>query len=76
MSESQVLLQHLRELEEKRKNGEIGVVEFYKGLLEILGQLKDALVHENISENDIKKQIPLLLAFIKSQITEMEHRGH
>jgi hypothetical protein len=76
MSESQVLLQHLRELEEKRKNGEIGVVEFYKGLLEILGELKDALIHENINENDIKKQIPLLLAFIKSQITEMEHRGH
>jgi hypothetical protein len=34
------------------------------------------LANENISEADVKKQIPLLLVFIKSQITDMENRGH
>jgi len=76
MLESQKLTEELKTLEEKRKNGEISAKEFYKGLLEILAHLKDALVHENIDEKQIKRQIPLLLAFIKSQITEMEARGH
>ena len=76
MQESQKLLQELKELETKRKNGEIGVREFYKGLLDLLAELKDVLAHENIDENQIKKQIPLILAFIKSQITELELRGN
>ena len=76
MQESQKLLQELKELETKRKNGEIGVREFYKGLLDLLAELKDVLAHENIDENHIKKQIPLILAFIKSQITELELRGN
>ena len=76
MQDSAKLLQELRELEAKRKNGEISAREFYQGLLEILGHLKDFLVREDISEEQIKKQIPLLLAFIKSQISEMEMRGH
>ena len=76
MLESQRLLNHLRELETKRKNGELTAREFYKGLLELLAELKDVLVHENIDEKQIRRQIPLLLAFIKSQITELEHRGH
>jgi len=76
MQDSAKLLQELRELEAKRKNGEISAREFYQGLLEILGRLKDFLVREDISEEQIKKQIPLLLAFIKSQISEMEMRGH
>jgi hypothetical protein len=76
MQDSAKLLQELRELEAKRKNGEISAREFYQGLLEILGHLKDFLVHEDINEQQIKKQIPLLLAFIKSQISEMEMRGH
>ena len=74
MGDSQILAQELKELETKRKNGEIGPKEFYKGLLEILAHLKDALVREDISEAQIKRQIPLLLAFIKSQINEMKMR--
>jgi molybdopterin/thiamine biosynthesis adenylyltransferase len=76
MQDSAKLLQELRELEAKRKNGEISAREFYQGLLEILGRLKDFLVREDINEQQVKKQIPLLLAFIKSQISEMEMRGH
>jgi hypothetical protein len=76
MKDSQKLLEHLKELEEKRKRKEISAKEFYHGLLQILAELKDALQHEEISEEQIRKQIPLLLAFIKSQISEMEQRGH
>jgi hypothetical protein len=76
MKESELLLKHLKELEEKRKRGEISVREFYHGLLNILAELKDALIREDISDEQVKKQIPLLLAFIKSQIGEMEARGH
>ena len=73
---SEKLKQELKELEEKRKNGELGVREFYKRLLDLLAELKDMLAHENIDEANIRKQIPLLLAFIKSQIHELELRGH
>jgi len=76
MQDSAVLLSHLRDLETKRKNGEITPREFYVGLLNLLAELKDVLIKENISEQEVKKQIPLLLAFIKSQIKELELRGH
>ncbi len=76
MKDSAMLLSHLKELENKRKNGEISAREFYRGLLEILAELKDVLVKEDISDQQVKKQIPLLLAFIKSQIGELEMRGH
>ena len=76
MLESQRLTDILKDLETKRKNGEISAREFYKALLELLADLKDVLVHENINEAQIKRQIPLLLAFIKSQIMELEGRGH
>ena len=76
MKDSEKLMQELKELEEKRKNGELTVREFYRRLLDLLAELKDVLAHENIDEANIKKQIPLLLAFIKSQIHELELRGH
>ncbi|NPB05612.1 MAG: hypothetical protein GXO08_04440 [Aquificae bacterium] len=68
-------MQELKELEEKRKNREISAREFYLGLLELLGHLKEKLVQENISEDQIRKQIPLLLTFIKAQIKNLENRG-
>ncbi|MEO2153879.1 MAG: hypothetical protein ABGX24_05610 [Aquificota bacterium] len=76
MKDSALLTQQVKDLETKRKNGEIDTRQFYIGLLDILANLKDALANENISEADVKKQIPLLLVFIKSQITDMENRGH
>jgi hypothetical protein len=75
MKDSALFLQQLRELEGKRKNLEISAKEFYQGLLEILGNLKDFLVREDISEQQIKRQIPLLLVFLESQIADMEKRG-
>jgi len=75
MTESQKLNDELKSLEAQRRNGEISVRDFYSGLLEILSHLKTALVDENITDKQAKKQVPLLLAFIKTQISDMESRG-
>lgn len=76
MVESERLTERLKVVEEKRKKGEISTKEFYTELLNILADLKEVLSHEEISENDVKKQIPLLLAFIKDQISKLAERGH
>ena len=70
-----MLMEKLKQLETKRKNGEISSKEFYKGLLEVLRDLEEILIKENISEADVKMQIPLLLTFIKSQLKKLEARG-
>ena len=76
MSESQEMQKLLKDLETQRKNGEITAAEFYKGLLELLMKLKDILVNENVNEAQIKRQIPLILVFLKSQIKELSNRGN
>jgi len=76
MKDSGRLIGLVKDLEQKRKAKEITAVEFYRGLLGVLADLKDVLMAEEISEANVRKQIPLLLTFIKSQIGEMEKRGH
>jgi len=76
MKESQRLIDLVKELEQKRKNREISAAEFYKGLLEVLSQLKDVLLAEEISDENVRKQIPLLLTFIKAQIGKLGERGN
>jgi hypothetical protein len=73
---SQSLKNSLEALKEKRRKGEIGVPEFYKELLSITASLVKDLQDEDISEEDIKKQIPLVLAFLEDQIDKLESRGH
>ncbi|WP_461831337.1 hypothetical protein [Aquifex sp.] len=68
--------QSLKELENKRKNGEIGSTEFYKGLLDILELIRKELQAEQIDEKLAKRQTPLLLTFIKNQIKEFRNRGN
>lgn len=63
-------------IKEKRKNGELSPSEFYRELLYIVLSMTKELIDENISEEDIKKQIPLILAFLEEQIEKMESRGH
>ena len=75
MKESSMLMEKLKQLETKRKNGEISSKEFYKGLLKLLKDLEEVLIKEDISDADVKMQIPLLLTFIKSQIKKLEARG-
>ena len=71
---AQALQETLKQLEAKRKNGELTPKEFYMKLLELLANLKDALVHEDINESEIRKQIPLILTFLKAQIKALQTR--
>ena len=73
---SKALTEELDRLKESRKQGEISPQEFYAGLLKILGKLTDELKEENISDDDIKKQIPLILVFLEEQISKYAERGH
>jgi hypothetical protein len=66
----------LKELTEKRKKGEITIAEFYRELLVLVGHLADELSTENIKEEQIKRQIPFLLTFLKAQIKNMANRGN
>jgi len=73
---SQMLDQKLKELEEKRKNGELSSKDFYIALLSLVAELVNELKAENINEAQIRQQIPLILTFLKSQIKKMADRGN
>jgi len=75
MANAQALTEKLKELELKRKNREISAKEFYTALLNLLQDLMDVLDKEEISEASIRKQIPLLLTFIKAQIKNLGDRN-
>ncbi|WP_029520435.1 hypothetical protein [Persephonella sp. IF05-L8] len=72
---SAMLKEKLSDLEQRRKTREIGTTEFYHGLLGIVALMTQELKKEDIEEKEIKKQIPLLLTFLKSQIKNMEDRN-
>ena len=74
METSQELNQSFMELKSKRKNGEISEEEYYKGLLKLAKRLLDTLEEEDISKEDIKKQIPLIVLFISEQIEKLSGR--
>jgi len=76
MARSKEMMEKLNELNAKRKNGEISAGEYYKGLMALLIELGQALQEEDISEEDVKKQIPLLKVFITEQLKKMAGRGH
>jgi hypothetical protein len=61
----------LRDLELKRRNRNISAKEFYKGLLELVKKLTDENKTDGIPEEEIRKQIPILLTFIKAQIKSL-----
>ena len=48
---------------------------YYKGLLRIAADLIQNLRDENISEEEAKKQIPLILVFLEEQIAKFAGRG-
>jgi len=75
MNTCQALGAKLKELEIKRKNGEITLKEFYQGLLNIIVELKELLVEEQITEKEAMKQVPLILVFIHTQIQDLFQRG-
>jgi len=76
MSRSEEMMKKLTELNIKRKNGEISAREYYNSLVDLLVELGQSFQEESITEEDIKKQIPLLKVFITEQIKKMSQRGH
>ena len=70
------MMKKLTELNIKRKNGEISAREYYNSLVDLLVELGQSFQEESITEEDIKKQIPLLKVFITEQIKKMSQRGH
>ncbi len=74
MESSKELYNSFQELKLKRKNGEISEREYYIALLELVKRLIDTLEKENISDSDVKKQIPLIVLFISEQIDKLAAR--
>ncbi len=68
------MIEELRSLKQKRRNNEITLKEYYHSLLNMLHKLTDTLLKEDISENDIKKQIPLMLTFMEDQLEKLGER--
>jgi hypothetical protein len=75
MGQAQLLKKRVQQLEQARKEGKITLKYFYKELLELLAELKDFLEEENLPDSEIKRQIPVLLFFIKEQLETVEHYG-
>ena len=69
------MTENLNELTNKRKSKEISARDYYKGLMALLIELGQSLQQEEISEEDIKKQIPLLKVFLIEQLKKMKSRG-
>jgi len=68
-------LNDLNALKARRKNGELDVVAYYKGLLGILAATVQHLQDEEIAEEEAKKQVPLILVFLEEQIGKLADRG-
>ena len=76
MTDSEDRRVELNKLKEQRKNGEIDTISYYKGLLQIAASLLQNLSDEDISEEEAKKQIPLILVFVEDQIEKFAARGN
>ncbi len=75
MKNANQLCDDFKKLRDKRKNFEINEITYYKELLNLLRELIDTLKEENISDSNIKKQIPLIVLFISEQIDKLTKRG-
>ena len=67
--------QDLQMIKAQRKEGTLDAVAYYKELLRILADLIQNLRDETISEDEAKKQIPLVLVFLEEQIDKLAGRG-
>lgn len=73
---SESMKKKLDELKERRKEGKIGAKEFYLELVSLVSEMSKILKEEEIKEEEVKNQIPLLLAFLESQTKLLGERGH
>ena len=74
METSQELQQSFNEIKKQRKNGDLTEREYYKELLKLTKRLLNSLENEDISDKDIKQQIPLMVLFIGDQIDKYKNR--
>ncbi len=72
---SQALTQQLKALKDKRKSGELDQRSFYQEILSLTIKMLQELKEENISDENVKKQIPLMLVFLEEQLSKMRDRG-
>ncbi len=68
------IMGRIDDLVARRKRGELDARGFYLALLDILSQLSEVLKSEEISDEDIVSQIPLLLTFLYDQADKLEKR--
>ncbi|HIP87051.1 MAG TPA: hypothetical protein EYH27_01255 [Anaerolineales bacterium] len=68
-------LTELDRLKELRKKGELDTLAYYKGLLKLAADLVQNLRDEDISEEEAKRQLPLVLVFLEEQIDKFKGRG-
>ena len=68
------IMGRIDELVAKRKKGELDTRGFYMALLDILGELVEVLKREEIADEDVLSQIPLLMTFLYDQADKLEKR--
>ncbi len=68
-------LTELERLKELRKQGQLDTLTYYKSLLKLAADLVQNLRDEDISEEEAKRQIPLVLVFLEEQIAKFKGRG-
>ncbi len=73
------LEKRLRELKAQRREGVLDAKAYYRGLLELAVELAQSLIDElningHMSAEDIRKQTPLVLAFLEDQIARFRAR--
>ncbi len=66
----------LEQLKEQRKNGELGLRDYYQRLLRLLADVLSSLQNEDIGEEDVKRQVPLILVFLEEQIEKYAGRNN
>ncbi|NPA06464.1 MAG: hypothetical protein GXO54_03575 [Chloroflexi bacterium] len=66
----------LKQLKAQRKRGELGLRDYYQRLLRLLADVLSSLQNEDIGDDDVKRQVPLILVFLEEQIKKYAGRNH
>ncbi|NPA26705.1 MAG: hypothetical protein GXO36_03795 [Chloroflexi bacterium] len=64
----------LRALKARRKKGELDLRTYYHQLLQLLSDMLTSLREEDIPDDEVKRQVPLLLVFLEDQIQKYAQR--
>ena len=71
------LASQLKELKAQRKEGQISLSSYYQQLLQMTSRLAESLGEEieNLSEEEVALQVPLVLLFVEEQIRKFVERS-